>query len=117
MEVAFKVMSDQNNDQTTATPQEVLKCVEDAELACKSMGSLVFEPRGKGKRRPFVNKAIGQGRGKRAALKAMRRNMKEVKQKVTYGEPLTIADIERAVRIHERAEEFGWSTVDIDIVL
>ena len=28
MDAAFKVMSDQSNDQTTATPQEVLKCVE-----------------------------------------------------------------------------------------
>jgi hypothetical protein len=43
--------------------------------------------------------------------------MKEVKKKVTYGELLTNADIERAIRIHERAEQFGWSTVDIDIVL
>ena len=117
MDAAYKVMSDQSNDQTAATPQEVLTCVEDAEQACKIMGEMVFEPRSKGKRRPLVNRAIGQGLGKRAALKAMRRNMKEVKKKVTYGETLTIADIERAIRIHERAEQFGWSTVDIDIVL
>jgi hypothetical protein len=58
MDTAYKVMSVQSNEQTAATPQEVLTCVEDAEQACKIMGKMAFEPRSKGKRRPLVNKAI-----------------------------------------------------------
>jgi hypothetical protein len=70
MDTAYKVMSDQSDEQAAATPQEVMACVEDAEQACKTMGKMVFEPRNKGKRRPLVTKAIGQGLGKRDALKS-----------------------------------------------